>query len=158
MMDFKEIKGFLAEKTLFAGLSEADLEILADNACQREFETDQVVATQGATAESFFLIIEGSLLLEVPAIAGPRLEITRLNEGEIFGWSWLIPPYEWHFHARAAEPTVVLEFDGKVLLKHCDSDPAFGYPVLRRFSELMARRLDAAQRKMMDQWSPPGFA
>jgi len=157
-MEYQQIKRFLSEKTLFAGLTEGDLDILANNACQREFETDQVVASQGETAESFFLIIEGSLLLEVPAITGPKLEITRLGNGEIFGWSWLIPPYEWHFHARASVPTTVLEFDGKALLKACESDPAFGYPILMRFSELMARRLDAAQRKMMDQWSPPGFA
>ena len=157
-MEYNETKRFLAEQTLFAGLSEGDLDILANNACQREFEADEVVASQGATAESFFLIIKGSLLIEVPAISGPRLEITRLGDGEIFGWSWLIPPYEWHFHARAAVPTTALEFDGKALLKACEANPAFGYPVLKRFSELMARRLDAAQRKMMDQWSPPGFA
>src|SRR6056297_1449182 len=157
-MDYKEIKRYILERTLFAGLGDAEVDVLANNACQREFGSDEVVASQGAKAESFFLIVTGSLLVEVPAISGPRLEITRLGEGEIFGWSWLIPPYEWHFHARAAEPTVVLEFDGKELLRHCETNPAFGYPVLRRFSELMARRLDSAQRKMMDQWSPPGFA
>ena len=76
----------------------------------------------------------------------------------MFGWSWLIAPYEWHFNARASGSTRVLEFDGKALLQRCEDDAEFGYPLLRRFSELMARRLDAAQRKMMDQWSPPGFA
>lgn len=157
-MNHQEIKRFLSERTLFEGLTEAQIEILANNACQREFQTDEVVASQGATADSFFLIVTGSFLVEVPAISGPRLEITRLGEGEIFGWSWLIAPYEWHFNARAAKPTEVLEFDGKELLRQCDTQPAFGYPVLRRFSELMAKRLDSAQRKMMDQWSPPGFA
>ncbi|NDY94595.1 Crp/Fnr family transcriptional regulator [Wenzhouxiangella limi] len=157
-MEQREIKQFLSEQSLFAGLAEAQLETLAAHARERDLESDQVLASQGARAESFYLILDGALVIEVPALTGPKLEVTRLGEGEVFGWSWLIAPYEWHFHARASGPTRVLEFDGKALLERCEADPAFGYPLLRRFSELMARRLDAAQRKMMDQWSPPGFA
>lgn len=157
-MEHSEIKRFLSEQSLFAGLAEEQVETLAENARERDLASDEVLASQGARAESFYLILEGSLVVEVPALMGPKLEITRLGAGEVFGWSWLIAPYEWHFHARASGPTKVLEFDGKALLERCEADPAFGYPLLRRFSELMARRLDAAQRKMMDQWSPPGFA
>lgn len=157
-MERSEIKQVLSEQSLFAGLPDEQLQTLAAHARQRDFDSGDVVASQGAPAESFFLILEGALVVEVPALTGPKLEITRLGAGEVFGWSWLIAPYEWHFHARASGPTKVLEFDGKALLERCETDPAFGYPLLRRFSELMARRLDAAQRKMMDQWSPPGFA
>lgn len=157
-MNTSEIKAFLADHGIFSGLAEAHLAVLAEHARVRELNADEVVASQGGSAETFYLVLEGGLVVEVPAIAGPRLEITRLGPGEVFGWSWLIAPYVWHFHARASGATRVLEFDGKALLKRCEADPAFGYPVLRRFSELMAIRLDAAQRKMMDQWSPPGFA
>ncbi|MEE4637397.1 MAG: Crp/Fnr family transcriptional regulator [Wenzhouxiangella sp.] len=157
-MEHIEIKRFLSEQSLFSGLAEEQVETLAKHARERELASDEVLASQGTRAESFYLILEGSLVIEVPALMGPRLEITRLGAGEVFGWSWLIAPYEWHFHARASGSTKVLEFDGKALLERCEADPAFGYPLLRRFSELMARRLDAAQRKMMDQWSPPGFA
>ncbi len=157
-MEHQEIQSILSSHNLFAGLADDHLEILAANASERALGPDEVLARQGSPAESFYLILEGSLVIEVPAIAGPKLEITRLDAGEVFGWSWLIAPYVWHFHARSSGPTRVLEFDGKALLARCDADSTFGYPLLRRFSELMARRLDAAQRKMMDQWSPPGFA
>ncbi|MFP4208838.1 MAG: Crp/Fnr family transcriptional regulator [Wenzhouxiangella sp.] len=157
-MDKSTIKQFISEQSLFSGLDEAQLDTLAEHARLRELAADEVVASQGSKAETFYQILEGALVVEVPALMGPKLEIARLKAGEVFGWSWLIAPYEWHFHARASGPTRVLEFDGKALLERCEADPAFGYPLLRRFSELMARRLDAAQRKMMDQWSPPGFA
>ncbi len=157
-MQQADIKQLLTDKGVFAGLPEGHLAVLAEHATERELAADEVLARQGDAAEAFYLVLEGALVIEVPAIAGPRLEITRLAKGEVFGWSWLIAPYEWHFNARASGPTRVLEFDGKALLQRCEDDPEFGYPLLRRFSELMARRLDAAQRKMMDQWSPPGFA
>ena len=158
-MQQTDIKQLLMDKGVFAGLPEGHLAVLAEHATERALAADDVLARQGEEAKAFYLILEGALVIEVPAIAGPRLEITRLHEGEVFGWSWLIAPYTWHFHARAAAGGArVIEFDGKALLERCEADPGFGYPVLRRFSELMARRLDAAQRKMMDQWSPPGFA
>ncbi|MGY6554993.1 MAG: Crp/Fnr family transcriptional regulator [Wenzhouxiangella sp.] len=153
-----DIKQYLADKGIFTGLAESHLDVLAAHATERSLGADEALARQGDAAENFYLVVEGALVIEVPAITGPRLEITRLAPGEVFGWSWLIAPYVWHFNARAAGPTRVLEFDGKALLALCEKDASFGYPVLRRFSELMARRLDAAQRKMMDQWSPPGFA
>lgn len=157
-MNQTDIRQLLADKSIFAGLADGHLDVLAEHAAERVLDADDVLARQGEPAETFYLVLEGALVIEVPAIAGPRLEITRLAPGEVFGWSWLIAPYEWHFNARASGPTRVVEFDGKALLKQCEKDAEFGYPVLRRFSELMARRLDAAQRKMMDQWSPPGFA
>lgn len=157
-MNQNEIKQLLADRGVFAGLDQGHLDILAGHATERKLSAGDVLARQGEEARAFYLVLEGALVIEVPAITGPRLEITRLSAGEVFGWSWLIPPYNWHFHARAAGATRVIEFDGKALLDRCEADPAFGYPLLKRFSELMARRLDAAQRKMMDQWSPPGFA
>lgn len=157
-MQQADIKQLLSDQSVFAGLPEGHLAVLAEHARERVLAADEGLARQGDSAETFYLVLDGALVIEVPAIAGPRLEITRLAKGEVFGWSWLIAPYVWHFNARASGTTRVLEFDGKALLRRCEADAEFGYPVLRRFSELMAKRLEAAQRKMMDQWSPPGFA
>lgn len=157
-MNQTEIKQYLADKGVFAGLADSHLNVLAEHARERLVKPEELLSRQGDQAESFYLVLEGTLVIEVPAISGPRLEITRLVAGEVLGWSWLIAPYEWRFQARASVPTRVLEFDGKALLQRCEADAAFGYPLLKRFSALMAKRLDAAQRKMMDQWSPPGFA
>jgi CRP/FNR family transcriptional regulator, cyclic AMP receptor protein len=101
---------------------------------------------------------KGHISVQVPALIGPVLEIQSLGEDQILGWSWLIPPYRWHFMARADEDSEVLEFDGSAILAHCEEDPNFGYQLLKRFAALMSERLDAARQKMMDQWNPPGFA
>ncbi len=157
-MNQSQIQEFLAAQDLFSGLSDEQRAFLARNAEERTFEPDQVVAREGEKADRFVLILEGELAIEVPAIAGPRLEVTRLGSGQIFGWSWLIEPYKWHFNARTTKPTKVLDFNGAIILQHCEEDSAFGYALFKRFSALMGMRLEAAQRKMMDQWSPAGFA
>jgi len=157
-MNGSEIQKFLAEHELFSGLSDDALAFLGSNAVDESFEAGHVLARQGTAADRFVIVLEGELVVEVPAIAGPALEITRLGPGQVFGWSWLIEPFVWRFHARADSALRVLDFDGRAILRHCDEDPAFGYALFKRFSALMGSRLESAQRKMMDQWSPSGFA
>jgi CRP/FNR family transcriptional regulator, cyclic AMP receptor protein len=153
-----QIQELLTENALFSGLEHEHLKFLSTHAAENSFPQDQVFARQGEHADYFLLLLEGELVVEVPAITGPRLEVTRLGQGQVFGWSWLIDPYKWHFNARAAKPIRAIQFDGQAILAHCDEDPAFGYALFRRFSMLMGQRLEVAQRQMMDQWSPPGFA
>lgn len=157
-MKATEVLQLLAAQDIFAGLSKEHLSVLAANAAAENFADGEVVARQGDHADRFLLVLEGALVVEVPSIMGPKLEIARLGPGQIFGWSWLIEPYRWHFNARAIGAVRALDFDGPSILRECEQDPTFGYALFKRFSGLMARRLEAAQRKMMDQWSPAGFA
>jgi CRP/FNR family cyclic AMP-dependent transcriptional regulator len=74
------------------------------------------------------------------------------------GWSWLISPYQWSFQARAEEDSELLQFDGTAILARCEQEPKFGYELLKKFAGMMSMRLEAARRKMMDEWNPAGFA
>jgi len=156
-MEPAQIRQLLEKQSFFQGLADNDLEWIACSAVEQRFEPGVLVARHGTQAECFFLVLEGALMVEIPALAGPSLEVTRLGPGQIFGWSWLIEPFRWHFNARAAIETRVLEFDGRAILERCERDSAFGYLLLKRFSALMGARLEAAQRKMMDQWAPAGL-
>lgn len=156
-MTTAEIAVQLKDSEFFGVLSEDQRAWLAEQATETSFQDGQLVARQGSTADRFFLVLDGELVVEVPALTGPSLEVTRLGPGKIFGWSWLIEPYRWHFNARAAGATRVLDFDGRAILARAEDEPRFGYALLRRFSALMGTRLEAAQRKMMDQWSPAGL-
>lgn len=156
-MTEKKLAKRLENVEFFGDLEVEHREWLAEHATERQFEDGQLLARQGDKADRFFLVLEGELVVEVPALTGPSLEVTRLGEGKVFGWSWLIKPYRWHFNARAAGAAQVLEFDGLAILERAEAEPAFGYALLRRFSALMGLRLEAAQRKMMDQWAPAGL-
>lgn len=147
----------LEKSEFFGDLETEHRQWLSEHAAETQFEDGQLVARHGDKADRFFLVLEGELVVEVPALTGPSLEITRLGPGKIFGWSWLIEPYRWHFNARAAGATRVLDFDGKAILERAESESKFGYALLRRFSALMGTRLESAQRKMMDQWAPDGL-
>ncbi|MDX1625434.1 MAG: cyclic nucleotide-binding domain-containing protein [Wenzhouxiangellaceae bacterium] len=154
----KDIHEAIATAERFQGLSDEALDHLADHARERNIESGDCLFRHGESARNFFLLLEGRVSIEVPAVSGPTLTVQHLGPGKVLGWSWLLPPFRWSFNARAEQDCRVLEFDGRAILERCEADPAFGYALIKQFSALMAERLDAAHRKMMDQWSPPGFA
>lgn len=148
---------FLAEQRFFSGLSSEAIALLARSAKERALATNKILIRHDDAAASFFLVRKGRISREVPAILGPPLIMHSIGEGEVLGWSWLIPPRRWTLQARVEEPTVVLEFDGATLLARCEKDPALGYELLKRFSSLMSERLTHSRQRMMSEWNPPGF-
>ena len=157
-MSKSSIENYLSGHEFFSGLDDSFMKYLTDSVRERQVKEGEVLFQQGHRADKFYLVREGQVSIQVPALMGPALDIQTLEEGQILGWSWLIPPYRWHFLARAVTDTDVLEFDGSAILAHCEEDPRFGYELLKRFAALMSERLDAARQTMMDQFNPPGFA
>lgn len=152
------IRAILRDNRFFRQMPEAYTDYLADRARERSVAAGEPVFVQGEPARHFYLLLDGDVNVEVPAIMGPALVIQHLGAGQVLGWSWLISPYQWDFQAQAASDARLLEFDGAAILAHCEEDNQFGYELLKRFTELMSERLTAARRRMMDQWNPVGFA
>ncbi len=157
-MSNQSIEDYLPTHAFFSGLDDSFMKFLSNSATELKIKKGDVLFQQGEGADKFYLLRNGQISVQVPALMGPTLEIQTLGEDQMLGWSWLIPPYRWNFQARAAEDSNLLEFDGSAILARCEEDPKFGYELLKRFARLMSERLDAARQKMMDEWNPPGFA
>ena len=157
-MDTASIRQLIAGNKFFSGLEDTAIDFLAANASPRQLTEGQMLFHQGEPADHFYLMRAGHLSLEIPAIEGPVLELQDIGPGQIVGWSWLIPPGQWQFQARARTAIDCLQFDGKAILAHCEAEPAFGFEIARRFSGLMSERLHFARQKMMQAWKPLGFA
>ncbi len=157
-MNNRSIEDYLSTHPFFSGMDESFLRFLTDCATELAIKKGDILFRQGKPADTFYLLRDGQISIQVPALVGPSLEIQHLGDDQLLGWSWLIPPYRWNFLARAETDSDLLEFDGKAILKRCGEDPKFGYELYKRFAALMSERLDAARQRMMDQWNPPGFA
>lgn len=156
-MTGSSIENHLAEQRFFAGLAPEFIAFLASCARERRFEADQILIRHDDPAVNFYLVRDGCISREVPAIQGPALVMESIGAGQILGWSWLIPPHRWSFFARADRRADVLEFDGTSVLARCEADPKFGYDLLLRFSALMSERLTHARQKIIDEWNAPVF-
>jgi CRP/FNR family transcriptional regulator, cyclic AMP receptor protein len=152
------IGNYLDQHPFFKELNADVRAFLVAHVQSMTLEKGRVLFFQGEQADKFFILLNGSVAIQVPAIMGPNLEIQVLGPDQVLGWSWLISPYIWSFQAVAIEDAELLLFDGAAILARCEQDSAFGYALLKKFAELMSKRLDAARKKMMDEWNPEGFA
>lgn len=157
-MSKPSIEDYLSTHAFFSGMDSSFLKFLSNSVTELRIQKGNVLFQHGNRADKFYLLRDGQISIQVPALMGPTLEIQTLGKDQILGWSWLIPPYMWSFQARALEDSDLLEFDGSAILARCQEDPNFGYELFKRFAALMSERLDAARQKMMDEWNPPGFA
>ena len=122
--------------------------ILAMSAQRRTFQTGDILFKQGQPANDFYLIESGCVALEGKSKSG-HSELQSIGPGEALGWSWLFPPFVWHFQARATSPTEALVFSGGQLLEQAARHPDFGYELMKRVAKVVINRLQTARTKAL---------
>jgi CRP-like cAMP-binding protein len=132
-----------------AGMNPIHLELLTDCAMATQFEPGQVILRENEIANRFYLIESGRVVLESGKEFGKAMVVETIGAGDLLGWSWMFPPYVWHFTARAVEPTKAIFFYGTILREYCERDPSLGYQLFKRMAPGMLRRLQAARKKML---------
>lgn len=144
----------LAEHPLFRDLPRRYLELLSKCAHTARFEARSLIFRQGESAEHFYLIDDGQVSIEIPSPHQAALTVQTLGPGEVLGWSWLFPPYRWHFDARALRETQALMLDAMRVRAKCEEDPKLGYELMKRFSAIIHHRMQAARLQIMDLYGP----
>ncbi len=140
----------LAEVPALEGMRAEHLELLAGCASNRRFEAGDVIFREGDEASTFYVIRGGSVVLEAFTPARGGLTIETVEAGDVLGWSWLFPPYRWHFDARALTRVRATAIDGACLRGKCDDDPALGYDLLSRFAQVIIERLQWTRLRLLD--------
>jgi CRP/FNR family cyclic AMP-dependent transcriptional regulator len=152
----ESIDTLLEEVPVFHGLPPDDLALIAGCAGNVHFAQGAVLFREGDPADTFYLVRHGSVALEtyVPA-RGPAI-IETLEAGEVAGWSWLFPPYRWHFDARALTGIRATAFDGACLRGKCMDDPRLGYELMSRFAQVLIERLQWTRLRLLDLYGRDG--
>jgi CRP/FNR family cyclic AMP-dependent transcriptional regulator len=140
----------VAEAPIFAGLEQPELVTIAGCTQTAGFEEGEYVFREGQPADVFYLLRRGAVALETFVPTRGPVRLTTIHEGDVLGWSWLFPPYRWHFDARALEPVRAVAFDGACLRDKCGEDHDLGFELMQRFAEVMVSRLQATRLQLLD--------
>jgi CRP/FNR family transcriptional regulator, cyclic AMP receptor protein len=144
-----DIYELLLEQPFLVGLSDREIERLAACARRSMVHTGLRIFTEGGRADRFWLIQRGAVRLYVPVPGKGDLAVDTLGPHAVLGWSWLFHPYRWTCGATALEAVHTVEFDAARVRELCDSDPEFGYEMVRRFMKVVADRLRHLRRRVV---------
>jgi CRP-like cAMP-binding protein len=141
----------LVRHPLFSDFPPEYLGVLVETASEKAVESGQVIFREGDDALGFFLIVEGSVSLEAFSLQHGPMTVQTLEQGDVFGWSVLVPPHRWRLDARAASNGRLLVLDGPALRERCEQNPGLGYELLRRFAMLLEQRLQAVRQQLIER-------
>ncbi|MDB6174216.1 MAG: Crp/Fnr family transcriptional regulator [Chthoniobacteraceae bacterium] len=131
-----------------SGLCESHLRMLAKKAAHVHFPAGARVIHEGSPAEHFYLIQREKVGLQAHS-AGHAVPIQSIGSGEVLGWSWLFPPYCWHFDAVAEEDTDAIAFPAAQVREDCETDKTYGYALMKQVAGLLSHRLQATRMKLV---------
>ncbi len=127
---------------------------LAAIASVESFPAGAVLFRQGDAARTSYLVIEGTVALEVCAPGVGCKRILTVTSGELLGWSPVLEQEHLTATARALTPTRAVAMDGRQVLALCEHNPRFGYEFMRRTALALARRLNATRLQLLDVYGP----
>jgi CRP-like cAMP-binding protein len=147
------LEPLLAAHPFFTDLEPRFLQVVAGCVANRRFPAGAFLCREGEPANQFYLIRHGKVALQIHVPDRGPLTIETIEAGEVCGWSWLFPPYRWHFDVQALALTRALVFDGQCLRAKCEADHDLGYALMQRFAQVMGQRLQATRQQLLDLYS-----
>ncbi len=151
----RSLDAVVLDAPVFAGIGNEYAARLAGCARTTGWDDGETLFREGDAADAFYIVRRGRVALELFVPNRGPLTIETIEAGEVVGWSWLFPPYRWHFDGRAVGAVRAIQVDGACLRSKCDADPALGYELMRRFSQVMLERLQATRLRVADVYAVP---
>ena len=122
-MTIRTLAEYLPEHPFFADFPDDVIGLLAGCATNVHFSTGEALFLEGEAANALYLIRRGRVAIQVHQPASGATTLATVDEGDVVGWSWLVPPYRWMFDARAMEETSAVSFDATCLRQKAEQDP-----------------------------------
>lgn len=150
MANTKQIAEYLAASPFFSGMAENHIEQLETCSELVSFKAGDFLLKEGDAADRFFLIQRGDVAIESHAPGGGALTVSKTGAEGVVGYSWLFPPYRYAFDARAVTDVEAIRLNGKELRERAENEPELGYQLMKRFAEIMLRRMQATRRQLLN--------
>jgi CRP/FNR family transcriptional regulator, cyclic AMP receptor protein len=142
-------EGNLKGHPFLAGASDQFLNEIEEFSRPASFEPGEIILAEGHYADKCFLVRSGRVQLELRANGGPPVLLQTLGPGDILGWSWLYPPFQWHLTARAMEHCETIALNAASLLIRAEENPVFGFELMKRVSMQLIHRLQAFRDRLI---------
>lgn len=136
----------LRKMVILGQLSDAMLEKLLPLVERKHYEEREYIFREGDTAERFYMLKRGKILLEQRLSDKMTVSIDSIKPGYSFGWSAMLggglEPYSrYTSDAICAEPCEIFFVMGEEFQELLENDHNMGYLLTRRLNRVIKQRL-----------------
>ena len=146
------IEGVLAAHPFFKGMAPRHLAVVA--ACGRrvQYGAGDFLCREADEAQEFFVILSGSVSVEIFSARRGPLTTATVEEGEVLGWFWFDKPLHWHLDARARQVTRAVALNVDALRSRCEEDHDLGYEFMKRYAHHLAVQFRITKLQLVDMY------
>ena len=140
---------------LLAMLTNTELELFESLSWEVEVQDDEILFEEGEQADTFYVVIEGKVALEITSPGKRPMIIQTLGPGDLVGLSWLFPPHRWNWRARVIGDTRLVVFDAGEVRRQCQENRDLALEVYQAVADEVASRLHSTRIRLLDLYSLP---
>ena len=116
-----------------------------------------VIFNQGDEAAYLYLILHGMVAILYKPYDGPKITLTHLHEGDIFGWSSVLGSSTYTSDAHTTTNIEALRIRGADLRRFYFEHPSAGRYVLDKLAESVSPRWMDAKDQIQNMLQSKGF-
>ena len=151
-----ELVELVSAHPLLAGLPGDAVAGVAGCARNVAFDPGVLLLAENDPADTLYLLRRGRVAIEVHSPGRGPIVIETVGPGAVVGWSWFVPPYRWHFDARAVDAVGAIAVDGSCLRHKAEIDHALGYALMKRVAAVLLERLQMTRVRLLDLYGTDG--
>ncbi|HLO35673.1 MAG TPA: cyclic nucleotide-binding domain-containing protein [Candidatus Deferrimicrobium sp.] len=155
-MDAPAIADALRASPFTAGLGRSDRRRLESLATLRTVAVGDVLLREGEETPHLGIVVEGRIALRLLVPGRGPITVLTVEEGDLFGWSAIVPPYRATSSAIAVAPGKVVLFDAAALREALASDDDLAAAIHPRLLQIVVRRLGATRAQLLDLFATEG--
>jgi CRP-like cAMP-binding protein len=133
---------------LFQDLDPAQTALLKPLFEQFTCPADTVIFEQGTPATYLYLLIKGEVAIRYKPYDGPPITLTRLRDGDVFGWSAVVGSPHYTSSIISETQIEAIRIRGSHILKLLRDAPETGEIVMDRLARVVSSRWKNAQAQV----------
>jgi CRP-like cAMP-binding protein len=145
--DLEQTKAFLRNIPIFGGLQDPGLEKLIRMMEQQSFKVGTVVAKQGESGRSMYIVRAGELIVKRQVFGGP-VRVVRIKPGDFFGETTLIEIHPMSASVVVEQDATLYRLTNRDLYRLYQEDPQAYVMVVMNLSRELCRRLRKAEQRI----------
>jgi CRP/FNR family cyclic AMP-dependent transcriptional regulator len=148
--------GALGDTWFGSRLPETAVARLEARARFASYDAGAEILREGDPTKYLAVVLRGRVALRLRVPERGTTTILTIEEGDIVGWTAVVPPHRATSTVTALVPTDLLLLDGEGLRAELGADPVLAAAVYRSLLEAMAKRLMGTRMQLLDLFAQHG--
>lgn len=137
--------------SFFKGYTDKQLETILKMSTIKEFKVKEIMFEQYDELSEVFVLMQGTLSLGISLAQEKRIHLGTIEEGQLFSWSAIFPPFISTAWVMAITPAKVISINSKKLNSEIEKDCDFGFRTMSKIAQTISHRLSDTRFQLMNQ-------